>query len=337
MKELLEQGAGILFIGSLMGGCVLIRLILLGYYGRLSAACKAMGNTKNRTILYIKRDLKERSARNQRPKNSSVYTECRLAECKVGGIRVTTLESVWQQSVLFVPLCGIMIAFTGALIGCGYQMIFSLLVLSGGVFGFLLILDLLGGVRENHRRIRLCIRDYIENTWEMQEGWEEELAEAKTIQTGRELRKEKIKSERECKKQKKINRKADKPVRCRSKKNGKAQEEKRRLTEELLRERRQLEARSLAEARRREKTEEPIPNEVTEAQAEPVTNDSVLTDVPTSETVMNEAVMEEAAVAVTETLIPERFGTVVDFEKEAPEQDFSYEALLSEVLAEYLA
>jgi len=337
MKELLEQGAGILLIGILMGGCVLIRLILLGYYGRLSAACKTMENTKNRTILYIKRDLKERSARNQRPKNSSVYTECRLAECKVGGIRVATLESVWQQSVLFVPLCGIMIAFAGALSGCGYQMIFSLLVLSGGGFGFLLILDLLGGVRENHRRIRLCIRDYIENTWEMQERWEEEIVEANPTQTGREERKEKIKSERECKKQEKINRKADKPVRCRSKKNGKAQEEKRRLTEELLRERRQLEARSLAEARRREKAEEPEPKDVTVAQEEAVVTDRVLSDVTTSEKVMTEAVMEEAAVAVTETVIPESLGAVVDFEKEVPEQDFSYETLLSEVLAEYLA
>ena len=296
MKELLEQGLGIMVIGGVAGIGIFVRLILLGYYGTLSYACKRMERTKNKTIAYIKEDLKKRAGQAFGIRNAMTYTECRLAERKVCGVRVGVWESMMQYSVVFVVLSGALVALAGALAECGDKFVLHMLFLGGVAIGSLVFVDLLTGIREKDRRIRLCIRDYIENCGNVYGG----SAEA-------------AKKARNC-------RKADKPKKVVSKKNGKAQEEKRRLTEELLRERRQLEARSFAEQRKKERTEEcPV-----------------------------QQVQAEAAVAVTEMPDPveqeEEMLRVPSINEEGPEakaeekpQDDSYELLFREVLAEYLA
>lgn len=290
MKILLEQGFGILGIAALTGICILVRLSLFIFYTGLSKACGNFWRSKHKALVYIKKDLKQRADEHQKIKNSMVYTECRLAECKVGIVRLGTLEGMMQQSVLLVPLCGIMIAFAGVLTGCGHREIFSVLFVSGAAVVLLLFLDLCGGVKEKHRRIRLGIRDAIENSRERTEEMPE------VCVTDVSSKKENRNSKR-------------KQITSGNRKQGKAQEEKRRLTEELLRERRQMEARSLAELRKREQKEE------TELQQ--VCAEAAVTEQPAVH-VMPERKKEENA----ESVVP---------------QEFTYETLLSEVLAEYLA
>lgn len=303
MKIILEQGFGVLGIGALTGICVFVRLCLFVYYTRLSKACGSFWKSTHKALVYIKKDLKQRADGHQKIKNSMVYTECRLAECKVGVVRLGTLECIMQQSVLLVPLCGIMIAFAGVLSGCGHRDIFSILFVSGAAVVLLLLLDLCGGVKEKHRRVRLYIRDAIENSRERTEEKQEECV--KVVRSKKEKRKEKREERRN---EKKIRNIRDKQMTTGKRKPGKAQEEKRRLTEELLRERRQLEARSLAELRKRENKEE------TELQQ--VCAEAAITEQPVVH-VMPEPEKED------------------DAERDVP-QEFTYEALLSEVLAEYL-
>lgn len=312
MKILLEQGFGILGIAALTGICILVRLSLFIFYTGLSKACGNFWKSKHKALVYIKKDLKQRADEHQKIKNSMVYTECRLAECKVGIVRLGTLEGMMQQSVLLVPLCGIMIAFAGVLTGCGHREIFSVLFVSGAAVVLLLFLDLCGGVKEKHRRIRLGIRDAIENSRERTEEMPEVCVT--DVSSKKEKRKEKRTEKRnECKERKeskKENRNSKrKQITSGNRKQGKAQEEKRRLTEELLRERRQMEARSLAELRKREQKEE------TELQQ--VCAEAAVTEQPAVH-VMPERKKEENA----ESIVP---------------QEFTYETLLSEVLAEYLA
>ena len=312
MKEWLEQGAGVMFIGGASGVGLLVRILLAGYYGRLYKESKRFEMSRHKVIMYIKRDLKYRVETGQEIKNANTYTECRLAECKILGIKICWLENLLLYSNLFVILCGVMTAFAVALLGGEERMVLFLLFVSGVTVLGLLAADMVLGVRDKYRRIRLMIRDYIENSWSVRAEWlednltPEELSE-RLMKT--EV-KQKIVREKKC-----ISK--DKPVKAKKRRKGKAQEEKRRLTEELLRERRQLEARSFAEQRRRDQ------------------------DVQTE----TEQVQEEAAAAVIQCeemkngeMHREAEQTVhLESEQERKNEVLSYERLMSEVLAEYLA
>ncbi len=321
MKELLEQGYGILFVIGVAGIGVLVRMLLMGYYGKLGRACNSFGETKNKTISYIREDLSFRAKNNIGMKSVTVYTECRLAECKVCGIRLGTLEGISEQSLLLVVLSGVLLAFAGVLWNCDGRQILFLLFAGGVSFLGLLLVDVMTGLREKHKRIRLTIRDYIENGVHMEQCEKGPTSQEKTE------RKKKENVQKTVKVSKHVTSGMKRGMG--RKKNGKAQEEKRRLTEELLRERRQMEARSFAQMRKAE-TEEPekevqatIPEEENQLQAEPEKESQATVQVKVldAETESREETVDSAVRAV----------------EEAAATKFSYEMMLSEVLAEYLA
>lgn len=111
----------------------------------------------------------------------------------------------------------------------------------------------------------------------------------------------------------------------------KAQMEKRRLTEELLRERRQMEARQLAELKSRERAGETAFVKESKTVAE---EEAEKTKVFMEETM---TLPEEAVKLPEETLKPKEEIAAEAAEAEAAAAlETSYEALLREVLAEYL-
>ena len=228
MRELLEQGAGVAIIGGMTAIGVLVRVLLPGYYGLLGRACKRFEETKNKTITYIREDLKRREETGQEIKNVSVYTEYRLAQQRLWGIRIGSLEGMVLYSLLLTGVCSVLLLLACIWLECGRETIAEQFFFGGVSVTGLLVLDVVTGLREKRSRVRLGIRDYIEN---------------RPDRCGAETVPVQVRS-------------AEKSQKAGKKMNGKAQEEKRRLTEELLRERRQLEARSLAEQRRREKEEE---------------------------------------------------------------------------------
>lgn len=305
MREWLEQGAGLMILGTVTGICFLVRVLLFGYYGRMNKECGRFKKSRHKSIVYIRDDLKRRYEAGQEIKNAVTYTECRLGECRVFGIRVGWLENMWTYSLFLVLLCGVMTTFAGALLGCDEAIVLFLLFMSGVTVLGLLVTDMILGLRDKYRRIRLIYRDYIENNWSAWVEWQEdnllpeELAESAIKKETKPKRRDMKKSEVK-----------DKPVNAGNRKKGKAQEEKRRLTEELLRERRQLEARSFAEQRKRIQEENPEPQIQEESAATKCVEERV----------------EWSNKPVTET---------VDAEKERMPES-SYELLLNEVLAEYL-
>ncbi len=257
MKEMLEQGDGMILIGCMVGIGIVVRMILLAYYRSLIKACKRFAETKNKTIGSIREDLKRYEKRDLRIKSTMLYVECHLAERKILGIRVGSLESVWQQSLLLVPLSGVLSAFSSVLSkGVIKEALFVLFVSSGMTF-VLLLADLLIGLREKQKRVRLYLRDYIDNHWMSQMPEDVGCEERKGVINIKRAREKK--AERGMEENGKGKSKHKRQVQYKTvskKKKGKAQEEKRRLTEELLRERRQLEARSFAEQRRMEREAE---------------------------------------------------------------------------------
>lgn len=321
MKEWLEQGAGLIIIGTVGGIGLVVRMLLFGYYGRLYKECKRFEKSRHKAIGYIKKDLKQRVENGQEIKNALTYTECRLAECRILGFRIGWLENLMVYSTLLVLLCGVMTAFAGALSGCEERTVLGLLFVSGVTVLGLLATDMVLGLRDKYKRIRLMIRDYIENNWSVRAEWLEDNMVPEELLERNVKKEEKTKPVREKKKVSK-----DKPVKVKNRKKGKAQEEKRRLTEELLRERRQLEARSFAEQRKREQDVQVEVEQVQEEAAAAVTQCEEPVTIAQSVATGVEESRSEAEQTLCRKPEPERKGS-----------ELSYEILMSEVLAEYLA
>ncbi len=324
MKEWLEQGAGLILIGAAAGVGLLVRMLMFGYYGKLYKECKRFEKSRHKAVMYIKKDLKRRVENGQEIKNAMTYTECRLAECRVLGFRIGWLENWLLYSTLFVLLCGVMAAFAGALSGCEERTVLVLLFVSGVTVLGLLATDMVLGLRDKCRRIRLMIRDYIENNWSVRAEWMEDNLLPEELLERAVKKAEKAKRVKEKRSVSK-----DKPVKMKTRKKGKAQEEKRRLTEELLRERRQLEARSFAEQRRREQDAQVEAEQVQEEAAAAVTQ-CEKTEVAT-------AVTQYEKTEVAETVREDEHIICPEPEAEKKETGLSYELLMREVLAEYLA
>lgn len=322
MRELLEQGVGVAIIGGVSAVGGLARILLLGYYKRLGKACTRFEETKHKTIAYIREDLKRRREREQEIKNISVYTEYRLAEGRVCGLRVGNLEHAALYSVLLAGTSSVLVALAGVLSGCGYKLVLELLFAGGVSVTGLLLSDIVMGLREKNKRVRLGIRNYIENCFWM------DVTGTKKTEEEPEKRYEKKTEKKEKQEMQKVrkNRSADKPKTAERKKQGKAQEEKRRLTEELLRERRQLEARSFAEQRRRERELTVAEPEDVAEPIEQVPEEAIVTGSPV------EQVQEEAAVTESPAeQVPEE-ATVTERLTER-----SYADLINEFLKEYPA
>lgn len=306
MKELLEQGYGFIFTGFFVGIGILTRLVLWREYALLARACRNFGTARNKIIVRMREDLCRRAQKSMGIRSAAVYTECRLSESKVFGIRLGVWERITEQSVLLVMLCGVLETLAGVLWGCDVKTILFFLFLSGIGGLFLLMVDFVAGLREKRNRIRLHIRDYIENLWLYET--EEQYFDRQEVP--------RIKGKKHCK----------------------AQEEKRRLTEELLRERRQMEARHIAERREREKEEE--------LRAEGIAVEKVTAESETAESIIAESVMavgiaEESENAEGVTAENPEDGaasvSVQQAQNEAAATEISYESLLREVLSEYLA
>lgn len=304
MKQFLELGGGLVLTGVIFGIGVLARVVLFGYYGLLGHACKQLNGTKNKTVTYIREELKSRLEKGTGIKSVAVYTENCMSERKFAGIRIGAWESSGTQTVLLVMLTGAVCSLGGMLWECEGKRILEMMFAAGGSAVILMGMDLVFGIKEKHRRTRICLREHIENCWLAGRGFEESETGSTEVHSSKKESRQAAKAEakeakeeaREAKKTLKESRKSEKQKKA-GKKNCKAQEEKRRLTEELLRERRQLEAKQIAERKKDECA-------MTEA---------------TEETIL-EQVAEEAAAATTE-----------------PEFDNSFESLLRNVLAEYLA
>lgn len=347
MKQFLEQSGEIIFVAVLAGIGVMARILLLVFYTVVGRACRNIRTTKNGTIAYIREELRQRIMAGEGIKSTAVYTECRLAESRVLGIRLGILEEIAEQSALLVLLGGVLTALTGVLREGNGQIFLYQLVFGGMAALAFLGMDLLTGLREKRRRIRLSIRDVLENSKAFYEWNTVGMPPVVPKRQNKEKQEEKCgKREKERKAGKKKEKKrVEKKESTRGwggKQKGKAQEEKRRLTEELLRERRQLEARQLAQRREGEQKRCFMTTAAEDRQREGALPEA------RPEHVAEEALPEGRPEHVVAEALPEgRLEHLVietgkepeellQAKEEAAATAISYEMLLHEVLAEYL-
>lgn len=338
MKQFLEQGGEIAFVAVLAGIGVMARILLLVFYTVVGRACRNVQTTRNRTIAYIREELQRRACEEVRIKSAAVYTECRLAERRVLGIRLGILEEIAEQSVLLVLLGGVLTALVGVLRGGDGQGFLYQLALGGMAAFAFLGLDLIVGLREKRKRIRLLIRDALENSKAFYERNTEGMLSfaKKERDVEKQEEKRKKREKRREDRQKKGKTGVEKKENTRGlggKQKGKAQEEKRRLTEELLRERRQMEARQLAQ--RREKEQKRHFMETVEENGKKEAETQTMPD-GRPEQMMAEAMLENVA-AFYEGQEKAKPDELLQAKEEAAATTLSYESMLHEVLAEYLA
>lgn len=365
MKELLEQGGGLALTGVIFGIGMLARLVLWAYYSLLGSACKNLETTKNKAICDIRQELRQRVQNGVGIKSVSTYMECRLSKCKAAGVRVGVWEGITEQSVLLVMLVGTLSALGGVLWECENKLILAMLFLGEMSAVLLLAADLFIGVKEKHERTRLCIRDYIENCCLL--DWDKpyivsdlsyEGISAKSEKRRRITRREKKELHRKAREAKKAEavrirqeqkekKRIEKALGARRQKRCKAEMEKRRLTEELLKERRQLEAKQFAEQKSREREEETVETQKTETVAQE-RKEIMETAAQEREEIRENVAQEIKKAAETSVQEKEEAKEVQEQPKEsameqaqaeaaAASADHSYEAMLREVLAEYLA
>ncbi len=320
MKHFFDLGGGFILTGGISGLGVLARIILFCYYGFLGHACMRLNGTKNKTVAYIREDLRKHLEKGRGIQSAAVYTEKCMAQRRFAGIRMDTWEAIGMQTVLLVAVSGAVCAIGGILCGCEEKQVLEMLFVAGSSTGLLLVLDLFFGIREKHRRTRLFLREQIENVWLPDNGAELPEAEDRAVHNRRKKEDSREKKKKAVK-QKRLENASEGKRKKAAGRHGKAQEEKRRLTEELLRERRQLEARQLAEAKRNETARQEQWRE---------------TDRQLAEAELKQSFAEAAVTNNAETIVrPVEKAEETQMEKNA--EELSYEELLKNVLSEYLA
>ncbi len=302
MKQFLED-SGIWVIGGMLAVGLLAKLVLWFYYGMLGHACKRPERSKNKTLRRIREDAETLRERPERMRSMERFTEYRLTSRKLAGIYLGIWEEISHLAVPMTLLAGCCLCLGGVLLGGELNAMLAVL-LSAGCCGVVLVfLELVSGVEEKKKRTQLFLYTYAEQC----------------VGTEGVSKTEKEKE------------KADKPKTEKVRSVGRALEEKRRLTEELLRERRQMEARQLAEQRSRERE--------TEFLQTASKSDEMPTEFPEAEKVQ-ESRTEEAEVKVSE-FVPAKEERVAEeqpvLQEEAAAALDPFEQQLQLMLAEFLA
>lgn len=226
MKQCLEQGTGVLLCILLPAVGAVTKLVLYGYYTWLEQACQKIRETENRQIQSFRTELRHRKKNGIGVGTGDSYTVFYMRGLKIAGISVASMERIGGYSALMSLIFGGILSAAGVYFGCDGGRVVGLLFLGTAAAAGLLLIDLFFGVEEKKKRICFCMEDYAAYILSKEEN-----SEKKEQVLAFPLTKEESQAETSGK----------------ARKEGRAQEEKRRLTEELLKERRQLSARQYIE------------------------------------------------------------------------------------------
>lgn len=255
MKQFLEQGMGTALCAILPAAGFVLRLVLYGYYTSLENACQKIKETENRTIHKLRAELRRRRKNGERTEPESVYTDFYLSTCRFAGMPVQTLERISRGAAWMSLLVGCVLS--GACMYFGSEVKYALGMLFLGVVltTVLLLIDLFFGISEKKQRIQFYFGEYAKEFFAETGGEAEKKSSDRVLAFPLKFEKNKPEPEEEeleeaepkketrrsTAKKDDAGKKAEGAVK--SRKEGKAQEEKRRLTEDLMKERRQISSR----------------------------------------------------------------------------------------------
>lgn len=260
MKQILEQGTGVLLCAALPAAGAVLRLAVFGYYTWLERACQRINETENRTIHRLKTEINHRKKNGIGVGTEDAYTVFYLNTCSFAGISIQTMERICSSSALLSLLVCAILSGAGAYLGCATERVIGMLLLGAACATGLLLMDLFLGAEEKKKRILFYFEDLVRNIQgkpeeDKKKDAERVLAFPLITEINRTGNAEKTTEMEDVRRETKTGVPAAKKeengkraeMTGKNRKEGRAQEEKRRLTEELLRERRQLSARQYIE------------------------------------------------------------------------------------------
>ena len=163
MDKLLEQGYAILLIAVVAVAGMMARSILLGYYRGILNACGNMSSTKNKAIRCLREQFVNRYQAEFGVHNVDIFVDKYLINCRLCGILLSTWENFCGQTLWCSLLFSALSAFLTMMYGLSSKLILS--TIFAGLCGttLLILFDGMGQLSTKKRRLRIQLRDYLEN------------------------------------------------------------------------------------------------------------------------------------------------------------------------------
>ena len=163
MGKLLEQGYAIWLLIAVAAAGIMARSILWGYYKRMLMACQNMSSTKNKVIRCMREQFVNRYQAEFGVHNVDIFVDKYLTNCRLCGILLSTWENFCGQTLW----CSLLFSALGAFLSMLYELS-SKLILSTIFVGLcgttlLILFDGVGQLSTKKRRLRIQLRDYLEN------------------------------------------------------------------------------------------------------------------------------------------------------------------------------
>ena len=163
MDKWLEQGYAIWLIVAVTAAGILARSILWGYYRQILLACQNMSSTKNRAIRGMREQFVNRYQAEFGVHNVDIFVDKYLINCRLCKILLSTWENFCGQTVWCSLLFSALSAFLTMLYGLSSKLILSTIFVGLCGTTLLIIFDGMGQLSTKKRRLRTCLRDYLEN------------------------------------------------------------------------------------------------------------------------------------------------------------------------------
>ena len=163
MDKLLEQGYAMWLIAVVAVAGMVARSILLAYYKTILVACGNMSSTKHKAIRCIREQFVHRYQAEFGVHNVDIFVDKYLMNCRLCGILLSTWENFCGQTLWCCLLFSALSAFLTMLYELSSTLILS--TIFTGLCGttLLILFDGIGQLSTKKRRLRIQLRDYLEN------------------------------------------------------------------------------------------------------------------------------------------------------------------------------
>lgn len=167
MDKFLEQGYAMKLIVVILAIGVVARCALWGYYKSMLLACGKMNSTKHYVIQHLREQFISRYQAEFGVQNVDIFVDKYLINCRLFGILLSTWESICGQTLWDILLIAALGSFLALLHNLSETLILS--TIFAGICGtsLLVIFDGIGQLSTKKRRIRLQMRDYLENCFQV--------------------------------------------------------------------------------------------------------------------------------------------------------------------------
>lgn len=155
-----------MFIYVMLGLCtvgILIKFVLAKVYKTLVKASENVGTSKNKLIQSMKKKFEAFYKLKIGVNNVDIFVDKYILHHKLCGVFLSTWENICGQLLVLTVLIGSISTILGLIYECGKIQILSTFTVSLLTVGLLILLEGILNIGGKRERLRLNIKDYLEN------------------------------------------------------------------------------------------------------------------------------------------------------------------------------